>query len=622
MPRSPASACLAALALVLAVAAPAGAQEPAREPWQHGLAALGAVKYPEGFKHFEYVNPAAPKGGIVRLGAQGTFDNLNLFVAGVKGNLEGGIARIYDTLMEASQDEPFTEYGLLAEAVRHPPDFSSVTYRLNPAARFHDGKPVTPADVIFSFDALKANSPTYAFYYKNVERAEQTGEREVTFRFSEKNNRELPQIVGQIPVLPKHWWEGTGPDGRKRDVTQTSLEPPLGSGPYRLKGFEAGRNAVYERVPDYWARELNVNVGRHNLDQIRTEYYRDATVLLEAFKGDQIDFREENIARNWATAYDFPAVREGRVVREEFEERASGRMQAFVLNMRRGKFQDERVRRAFNLAFDFEDINRNLFYGAYERIDSFFEGTDLASSGLPEGRERAILEEMRGKIPESVFTEPYRNPVAGTPDAFRNNLRQAFELLKAAGYEQKGRSLVNVKTGEPLAVEFLGFDASQERYVLAYKQALERLGIPVTLRIVDPSQYQNRVRAFDFDMTTAVWPQSLSPGNEQRDFWGSAAADRPGSRNLMGLKDPAVDALIERVIFSTDRDDQVAAVKALDRVLLHLDLVVPQWTYNKERTARWNRFSHPEVMPRYGAAAFPTIWWYDEAKAAKTGAPR
>jgi microcin C transport system substrate-binding protein len=619
VPRPLVRACLAA-ALALGLAVPAGAQEPGA--WRHGHALLGEVKYPPGFRHFDYVNPEAPKGGTVRLGAQGTFDNFNIVVAGIKGSLENGVGRLYDTLMTASLDEPFSEYGLLAEAVRHPADYSSVTYRLNPAARFHDGRPVTPADVIFSFEALKANSPMYAFYYANVVKAEQTGEREVTFTFSEKNNRELPQIVGQIPVLPKHWWEGTAPDGRKRDITQTTLEPPVGSGPYRIKSFEAGRNAVYERVPDYWARDLNVNLGKNNFAEIRTEYYRDATVLLEAFKGDQIDYREENIARNWATAYDFPAMREGRVVREEFEERASGRMQAFVFNLRRPKFGDERVRRAFNLAFDFEDINRTLFFGAYERTDSFFEGTELAASGLPEGRELAILGGLKGRIPESVFTEPYRNPVSGTPEATRNNLRQAFELLKSAGYEQKGRALVNTRTGEPLTVEFLGFDASQERYVLAYKQALERLGIGVTLRIVDPTQYQNRIRSFDFDLTTTLWSQSLSPGNEQRDFWGSAAADRPGSRNLMGLKDPAVDALIEQVIFAKDREEQVAAVKALDRVLLHLNFVVPQWTYNKERTARWDRFSHPRTMPRYGAASFPTIWWYDEAKAAKTGAQR
>jgi microcin C transport system substrate-binding protein len=605
-------------ALVLA-ALPVRAEEPA---WRHGLSLMGEPKYEAGFKHFDYVNPNAPKGGIVRLGSQGTFDNLNLAVAGVKGELEDRVGLIYDTLMTSSLDEAGTEYGLLAEAVRYPPDFSFVTYRLNPAARWHDGKPVTPADVIFSFNTLKANNPQYAFYYKNVTGAEQTGEREVTFTFDEKNNRELPQIVGQLPILPKHWWEGTGPDGKKRDVTQTTLETPLGSGAYRLKSFEPGRSAVYERVPDYWGRDLPVNVGKNNFGEIRSEYFRDATVMLEAFKGDQLDFRSENVARNWATAYDFPAVREGRVVLEEFPERSRGIMQAFVFNLRKPKFQDERVRRAFNLAFDFEDINRTLFFGQYERIDSFFDGTELAAEGLPQGKELAILESVRDRVPPGVFTTPYTNPVNGNAEATRANLRRAFDLLKEAGYEQRGRQLVNAKTGEPLTVEFLGFDPSFERYVLPYKQALERLGVGVSLRLVDAAQYQNRLRAFDFDITTSVWAQSLSPGNEQRNYWGSAAADRPGSRNLAGIKDPAVDALIDKVIFAGDRDELVAATKALDRVLLAHNYVVPQWTYNKERTARWNRFAHPAEMPRYGASAFPTVWWHDEARAAKTGAAR
>jgi microcin C transport system substrate-binding protein len=590
--------------------------------WRHGLSLLGEPRYAAGFKHFDYVNPNAPKGGVVRLGSQGTFDSLNLAVAGVKGELEDRIGLIYDTLMTSSLDEVGTEYGLLAEAVRYPADFSSVTYRLHAAARWHDGTPVTPADVVFSFEALKANNPQYAFYYKNVTRAVQTGAREVAFTFDEKNNRELPQIVGQLPILPKHWWEGAGPDGKKRDVTQTTLEVPLGSGPYRLKAFEPGRSATYERVAGYWGKDLPVNVGKYNFGEIRSEYFRDATVMLEAFKGDQLDFRQENVARNWATAYDFPAVRDGRVVLEEFPERSRGIMQAFVFNLRKSKFQDERVRRAFNFAFDYEDINRTLFFGQYERIDSFFEGTELAAEGLPQGKELAILESLRDKVPPEVFTVPYRNPVGGNAEAQRANLRRAFDLLKEAGYEQRGRQLVHAKTGEPLTVEFLGFDPSFERYVLPYKQALERLGIGAGVRLVDAAQFQNRLRSFDFDIVTAGWAQSLSPGNEQRNYWGSDAADRPGSRNLAGIKDAAIDALIDRVIFAADRDELVAATRALDRVLLAHNYVVPQWTYNKERTARWNRFARPGELPRYGASSFPTVWWHDEALAAKSGAAR
>ena len=602
----------------LLCASPALAEEPA---WRHGLAMLGEPKYPAGFAHFDYVNPSAPQGGLVRFGAQGTFDNFNLFVAGIKGELENGTALVYDTLMEPAGDEVATEYGLLAEAVRHPDDFSSVTYRLRGEARWHDGRPVTPADVIFSFNTLRTNSPAYAFYYRNVTKAEATGEREITFSFSEAGNRELPQIVGQIPVLPKHWWEAAGPDGRPRDPTQTTLETPLGSGPYRLKSFETGRTAVYERVPDYWGRDLNVNRGRNNFGELRYEYYRDAAVLLEAFKGDRLDWRTENVARNWVTSYEIPALKEGRIVKQEFERRSTGVMQAFAFNLRRPKFQDERVRRAFNLAFDFEDINRTLFYGLYQRVNSYFFGTELASSGLPQGQELAILEPLRDKVPAAVFTTAYANPVNGNPEAVRNNLREAVRLMAEAGYELRGRQLVSKATGEPLSVEFLGADASTERYVLPYKQALERIGVTSTLRIVDAAQYTNRLRSFDFDITTTVWPESLSPGNEQRDFWGSAA-DQPGSRNVLGIKDPAIDALIDRVIFAKDRPELVAATRALDRVLLAHHYVVPQWSPRVLRTVRWNRFGKPDRMPEYGSPAFPAIWWHDEALAAKTGTPR
>jgi microcin C transport system substrate-binding protein len=606
-------------AIALAMVVPASAQD----AWRHGLSLMGEPKYPVDFKHFAYVNPNAPKAGLVRMATQGSFDNFNVFVAGVKGDLENGIAAlIYDPLMTEALDEVGTEYGVLAEGVRYPSDYSSVTYRLRAAARWQDGRPVTPADVIFSFTTLKANSPQYAFYYHNVAKAEQTGEREITFTFSEKGNRELPQIVGQIPVLPKHWWEGTAPDGRKRDVTQTTLEPPLGSGPYRLKSFDAGRMAVYERVADYWGKDVPARRGTYNFAEIRFEYFRDSTVLLEAFRGDRYDWRSENSARNWATAYDFPAVKEGRVIKEEFPIRASGVMQAFVFNLRRDKFKDERVRRAFNLAFDFEDTNRALFYGLYQRVDSFFWGTELASAGLPEGQELAILESVRDKAPASVFTTPYTNPVNGTPDNVRNNLREALRLMAEAGYELKGRQLVNKANGQPLVVEFLGYDPGLERYLLPYKQALERIGITINLRLVDAAQYQNRMRSFDFDMTTEVWGQSLSPGNEQREFWGSGAADRPGSRNSAGIKDAAVDALIDKIIFAKDRAELVAATKALDRVLLHHNYVVPQWRSRVTFAARWNRFGRPEKMPEYGGPAFPTIWWYDEALAAKTGAPR
>jgi microcin C transport system substrate-binding protein len=588
-------------------------------PWRHGLSLFGEVKYPAGFKHFDYVNPQAPKAGTVRLNTIGTFDNFNMAVAGVRGQLSAGLNLVYNSLMADAMDEVSTEYGLLAEAVQHPVDFSSVTYRLRAEARWHDGRPVTPEDVIFSLDAFKKYHPQYAAYYRHVTKAEKTGDRDVTFRFDGPGNRELPQIVGQLYVLPKHWWEGVDGNGNKRDIGATRLEPPLGCGPYRVKSFVAGRTVIFERVADYWAKDLNVNVGRDNFDEVRFEYFRDTTVALEAFKGDNLDWRTENSALNWATRYDFPARTDKRVILEEFAVRNRGGMQAFVFNTRRAKFADPRVRRAFNYAFDFEEMNKQLFFGQYTRIASYFEGTELASRGLPEGEELAILEAVRDKVPPEVFTTPYTNPVGGTPERFRANLREGVRLLKDAGWEVRDRRLVSAKSKEPMTIEFLSNSPSLERMILFYKPALERLGVTVTARTVDDVQYENRLRSWDYDAIVESWPQSLSPGNEQRDYWGSAAADRSGSRNLIGIKDAAIDALIERVIFAKNRAGLVAASKALDRVLLHHHFVVPQFTYGKVRTARWDRFDHPEKMPRYGEAAFPTIWWWDAARAAKTG---
>jgi microcin C transport system substrate-binding protein len=567
------------------------------------------------------VNPDAPKGGLVRLSAPGGYDSFNIAIP--RGVVAAGINQIYETLMAPSSDEVSTEYGLLAEAVKHPADFSSVTYRLRAEARWQDGQPVTPEDVIWSLGVLKTNSPNYAYYYRNVARAEATGEREVTFFFEEKGNRELPQIVGQLQVLPKHWWEGTDAQGRKRDTTQTTLEPPLGSGPYRIKpGFAPGRTISYERVQDHWGKNLPVYVGQNNFDEIRYDYYRDSDVALEAFKADQYDFRVENSAKNWATAYDFPARQQGKVVVDTYPIRNSGLMQAFAFNTRREKFKDPRLRRAFDVVMNFEEMNRALFYGQYTRIDSYFENTELASSGLPQGRELEILETVRNEVPPEVFTTPYFHPPGGDPAAQRENLREAVRLLGEAGWTVKSggkRVLTNAK-GEPLTVEFLIDQPVFERVVLFYKQALDRLGVQSNVRAVDDAQYENRVNAFDFDVIIANWPESLSPGNEQRDFWGSAAADRQGSRNYVGIKNPAVDKLIERVVYSTDRDDLVAATRALDRVLLWNNYVVPQWTLDKTRYAYWNRFAHPEKLPEY-SLGFPDVWWFDATKSASAKSP-
>ncbi len=595
---------------------PGKAMAQARQ-WKHGLSLFGDIKYPEGFPHFDYVNPAAPQGGAVRQIAFGTFDNFNAVVAVVKGSLANGLELITESLSTPALDEVSTEYGLLAEAVSFPDDRSSVSYRLRANARWHDGKPVTPDDVIFSFDTFRKNSPQLAAYYRHVTKAEKTGEREITFTFDGPGNRELPQIVGQLQILPKHWWEGTDKSGKTRDVMQTTLELPLGSGPYRIKEFTPGRTIVYEKFADYWGKNLNVTIGTSNFQQIRYEYYRDSTVALEAFKGDQVDWRTENSAKNWATAYDFPAVRDKKVVKEEFPVRNVGVMQAFAFNIRRDKFKDARLRRAFNFAFDFEEMNRQIFFGQYKRVGSYFEGTELACSGLPQGLELEILQGVKDKVPAELFTQPYTNPVGGTPQNVRNNLREALKLMQEAGYEVQNTKLVNSKTKEILAVELLVDDPSFERVMLFYKPSLERIGITVSVRTVDSAQYENRMRQWQFDIIIASWGESLSPGNEQRDFWGSQAADFPGSRNVVGIKNPAVDALIERVIYAKSREELVAATHALDRVLLWNFYVVPQWTYPFTRTARWDRFGRPQNMPKYGRSAFPSIWWWDADKAAK-----
>ena len=613
----------AALATPVAAALPAFAPSALAndKQWRHGLSLFGDLKYPAGFKHFDYVNPAAPKAGAVRLGVPGTFDNFNVVIRGVKGAIAGGIDAIYERLMTSAFDEVSGEYGLLAEAVSHPADFSSVTYRLRANAKWHDGKPVTTDDVIFSFEAYKKHHPQYSAYYQHVTKAEMTGEREITFTFDAPGNRELPQIVGQFGVLPKHWWEGTDASGKKRDISATTLEVPLGSGAYRIKDFAAGRTIVLEWVKDHWAKDLNVCVGRDNFQEIRYEYFRDTIVAREAFKGDTLDFRSENSAKDWATAYDFPAVKENRVLLEEFDIRSQGVMQAFVFNIRRDKFKDPRVRLAMNYAFDFEEMNKQIFFGQYKRIASYFEGLELAATGLPEGKELEILETVRDKVPAEVFTKPYINTVGGTPENVRANVREALRLLKEAGYEVRNQKLTSVKTGEIFSIEFLvsAGDPNGERFVSFYRPSLERIGMTISIRSVDNTQFINRERNRDFDMMTNVWGESLSPGNEQRGNWGSQAADQVGSENLVGIKNEAVDTLIDRVIFAKDRAELVAATKALDRVLMWNHYVVPQWTYGKQRTARWDRFGRPEKMPTYAAAAFPTIWWWDAARAAKTG---
>jgi microcin C transport system substrate-binding protein len=614
----PLFALLLPLAVVALPTGPAGAGEPV---WRHGAALMGEPKYPADFSRFAYVNPDAPKGGLLRLSTTGTFDTFNPILA--KGNPAIGIGLVHQSLMTQALDEISTEYGEIAEAVRWPDDYSSVSYRLNPKARWNDGRPITPEDVVWSFQKAVELNPNQSFYYKHVKSAAVTGEHEVTFTFDQAGNRELPQIVGQLTILPKHWWEGIGPDGKKRSIGETTLEPPLGSGAYRIESFDPGRSITYARVTDWWGEKEPSQVGQYNFDRIRWEYFRDDTVELEAFKGDGYDARIETSAKNWATAYDFPAKAEGRVVLETIPTRAQGVMVGFVPNLRREKFRDPRVRLALSYAFDFEEMNRTLFFGQYERISSYFYPTELASSGLPTGRELEILREAEkaGPIPHEVFEKPFANPTTPDATAVRANLKEALRLFQEAGWVIKGGKLVSAQTGEPFTIEFLTDGPAFERVAVRWRETLAKIGIGLTVRTVDSSQYVNRTRAHDYDMIYTGWPQSMSPGNEQAYFWGSEAADAQGAQNWAGIRDPAVDALIRRVIYADDRAELVAATRALDRVLLWNHFVVPGWTAPYSRMARWNRFSHPEPLPLL-SSGFPTIWWYDQEKAAKTGAAK
>ena len=603
---------LAFFGLALGFASPAAADE------EHpGLSLIGELKYGPGFPHFDYVNPDAPKGGTLRYAARGGFDSLNGYI--IKGRPARFLNSIYDTLMTGNLDEPSTQYGLLAESVSYPPDYSSVTFTLRSEARFHDGQPVTPEDVIWTFEAIKSHHPFFKSYYANVVGAEKLSARQVRFRFSETGNRELPFIVGQLPVLPKHYWEGKDANGNPRDFSKTTLEPPLGSGPYRIGDFETNRRITYERVADYWGKDLNVNLGANNFDRLVFEYFQDNDVALEALKGGRVDVRLENSALNWATRYDAPAVAAGDLKREELATRQPQGMQAFVFNVRRPKFQDPRVREAFNWAFDYEWMNKAVFFGQYTRTDSYFENSELASSGLPEGRELEILDAYRGQVPDELFTEVYKNPVTdGNPKSgkARANLLRAKTLLEDAGWIIVDGVLTHGETGDVLSVEFLlQSGGSFERSAAPFVQSLKRLGIQAKLVLVDSAQYQKRQDTYDYDIIVGSFRQSLSPGNEQRDFWSSQVADKEGGRNLIGVKNPVVDALVEQIIFADDRADLVAATRALDRVLLWQHYVVPQWHLASERVAFWRRIAHPDPTPPY-SIGFPDIWWYD-ADAAK-----
>jgi microcin C transport system substrate-binding protein len=611
--------------LTLASLVPARAEPEKR----HALSLIRPPKHPADFQNFDYVNVDAPRGGTAKLASAATYDNLNAAV--FRGRLAPGLILqgttpiIQDTLMLRSEEEAGTQYCLICEWVSYPEDFGSVTFKLRDGAKWHDGQPITPEDVIYSMEALKGkdpntglpHNPALSQYYHNVVKGEKTGEREVTFTFDMKGNRELPLIVGELAIFPKHYWTGTDANGKPRDITKTTLEPPLGSGPYKIAALRPGDWIAYERVPEYWGKDLPVRRGQNNFDRIEFQYYGDQTVAHEAFKAGQYDFKVERSAKGWATGYDFPAAKDGRVIKKALVLERPKPMQGFVFNLRRPKFQDIRVRRAFNLAYDFEWANQNLYYGLYARPSSFFQGQELAAQGLPSPEELALLEPLRDKVPPEVFTQEYKNPVNNTPNDYRNHLREAARLFKEAGYTVADNQLRN-SSGEAFSVEFLIGNPLLERIVLPYVENLKRLGIDATLRVVDSTEEKRRQDTFDFDIIMDVLQQSESPGNEQRDFWGSAAADEPGSRNVMGIKNPAVDALVDKIIFAPNRDALVTACRALDRVLLWNAYLVPN-VYNPSHwIAYWNKFGAPNPLPKI-VDGFPDVWWFDAALAAKNG---
>ena len=594
-----------AFLLSLLLVVPAVAADAPAVTRSHAFSTLGQPQLPPDFPHFPYVNPEAPKGGEVALSAIGTFDNFNQFI--VRGTAAEQIGRVYDTLLAPSADEPATAYGHLAQTIEMPADRMWVAFELRPEARFHDGTPVTAADVAWTFETLvKQGRPYYRQYYADVQEVTVENPHRVVFHFKSNQNRELPLILGEMPVLPKHWWEG-------RDFSRPLTDPPLGSGPYQVDHFEFGRTIAFKRVADWWAKDLPTGRGFDNFDTVRVEYFRDATVALEAFKAGQIDFRQENIAKQWATAYDFPAREQGLVKLDEIKHHLPTGMQGFVMNTRRPAFKDRRVREALAWAFDFEWANKNLFYGAYARDLSYFSNSDLASSGIPQGAELALLEPFRDQLPPELFTQPFALPVTDGSGNNRRELAHALDLFKQAGYEVKDRKLVG-PDGQPFTFEMLLSDSSYERVALPYMQTLAKIGIDAHVRTVDPAQYQRRMDNYDYDMTLTSFGESDSPGNEQSAYWTCGSATQEGGDNLMGVCSPVIDALVGKVVNAPDRAAQLVAAHALDRVLLWNWYLVPNWHLEIWRVAYWNKFARPDKPIRAGFVF--DDWWMDPKLAA------
>ena len=571
----------------------------------HGIAMHGAPKYGADFEHFDYVNPDASKGGEFRRAVTGTFDSLNPFI--IKGVRATGRHLVFETLLRRAWDEPFSLYGLVAESIEVPDDRSSVTFTLRPEARFHDGSPITVDDVVFSWETLKEQGrPNHRLYYRQVQRVERPDERSVRFVFdAESPDRELPMLMGLMPILSKSYYESV-------TFEETTLEPPLGSGPYRIETVDPGRSIVFSRDPEWWGRNLAVNRGQFNFDRIRYDYYRDGDVMMEAFKAGEYDFRGESSPARLATGYDFPAVKDGRVRLENFAHGRPSGMRAFVFNSRRQIFADRRVRHALAYAFDFEWINKSLLHGAYVRTQSIFDNSELASRDVPTGGELALLEPFRGQLPPEVFARPYRAPAGER--GIRDGLRKARRLLAEAGWGVRDGALRRDSDGLPMEFEILLVRPGNEKIALAFARNLERLGVDARVRTVDTAQFQNRRNVYDFDMLIYRWGMSLSPGNEQAFYWGTPAADQEGTRNYPGVRDPVVDALIKRMTNVRAREDFVDTIRAMDRVLLWGHYFIPFYHRNEDYVAYWDKFGRPRTNSLYGVVV--ESWWEDPDKAA------
>ncbi len=566
----------------------------------HGIAIFGDLKYPENFTHFDYTNPEAPKGGMIKGAAFGNFDSFNSFI--IKGNYAAGVGLLHCTLLEIASDEPFSLYGYLAEKVEVAPDHKSVTFTLNKKAKFSDGTPVTVDDVIFSFHTLvKKGIPLFAQYYKDVKEVEKGGADQVRFVFSTDKNRELPAILGQLVVFSKDYYT-------KHDFEKADLTPPVGCGPYKVATFQPGQSVAYERVPGWWGENIPSQKGQFNFD-ITYIYYRDQAVLFEAFKAGDHDFRVENIAKNWVQGYELSSVKEGKLVRKEIPNKLPQGMQLIVFNTRKPIFGNRKVREALAKAFDFEWANKNLFFNAYTRSLSYFSNSDMASSGLPEGEELSILEPFRDKLPPEIFSEEFKLSLTNGMGNDRKVIAEVDKILKAEGWVIKNGKRVNEKTGDPFVFEFLLDDPAYERIALALQRNLVALGIEMTIRSVTQSQYIQKTTNFDYDMIMAIIPETETPGNEQRDFWQSTYADVKDGRNYPGIKDPIVDQLVALAIDSPDRLTLQTRVHALDRVLLWGHYGIPGWHSKVTRIAYWNKFGMPEKKPKDGVGLYS--WWVD-----------